>query len=152
MMRRAFTMLEVMMVIVILGILAALVVPRFGGVTDEARASALEGALGGVRSSVASFRTRAVIAGTGPFPTIDELTTRGTVVQNDFPFNPYNGQNTVQAVSAGAAAARSVAGTAGWNYYVDNAADPPAAVFYANSDDTTTVGDGVGGFRSANEL
>jgi len=152
MMRRAFTLLEVMMVVVILGILAALVVPRFGGVTDEAKASALEAALGGVRSSIASFRTRAVIEGTGPFPTLAELTTRGTVVQGDFPINPYNGESSVQSVSPTAAAARTVSGSGGWNYYVDNAGDPPAAVFYANSADTTTIGDGAGGYRDANDL
>ena len=52
------------------------------------------------------------------------------------------------------AEARSVvnAGAAGWNYYVDNDADPPVAVFYANSAEETTVPDGAGGFLAANEL
>ena len=35
--RRAFTLLEVLMVIVILGILAAIIVPQFGGTHDRAR-------------------------------------------------------------------------------------------------------------------
>jgi hypothetical protein len=42
--------------------------------------------------------------------------------------------------------------TYGWNYYVDNTATPPTAVFYANSEDITTASDGAGGFATANEL
>ncbi|MBL8760320.1 MAG: prepilin-type N-terminal cleavage/methylation domain-containing protein [Phycisphaerae bacterium] len=152
--RRAFTFLEVMVVVVIVGILAAIVIPRFGGVTDDAKSSALQGALGGVRSSIASFRAKAVIAGTTTFPTAAQLATVGTVVQNEIPKNPYSGLATLQEVSAAAAAARTVSDPTqyGWNYWVDNAATPPQCVFYANSDSATTVSDGEGGYKGANEL
>jgi len=150
----AFTLLEVMIVVVVLGVLAAVVIPRFGGITNEARSSALQGSLGGVRSSIASFRTRAVIDGSDPFPTLAQLTTPGDVLSGEIPVNPYNGLSNVQAVSAGAGASRTVSGTSsyGWNYYVDNSTSPPAAVFYANTDDQTSVGDGSGGLKTANEL
>lgn len=151
---RAFTLLEVMVVIIVIGILAAIVVPRFGGVTEDAKSSALQGALGGVRSSIASFRAKAVISGTTTFPTYDELMKAGIVVQQEIPKNPYSNLSTVREVSGADAAARVVDGSEkfGWNYWVDNASTPPQCIFYANSKDATTVSDGSGGFKSANDL
>jgi prepilin-type N-terminal cleavage/methylation domain-containing protein len=151
---RGFTFIEVMVVVVVIGILAAIVVPKFGGVTDDAKASAVQGTVGGVRSSIAAFRAKAVLAGTSPYPTLVELTTLGTVTQQAIPVNPYNSKSTVQQVSASQANSRTVVNPTqfGWNYYVDNSATPPASVFYANSSDTTTVSNGSGGFRRASEL
>jgi prepilin-type N-terminal cleavage/methylation domain-containing protein len=152
--RLGFTFLEVMVVVVVIGILAAIVVPNFNGVTDDAKASAVQGTVGGVRSSIAAFRAKAVLAGTSPYPTLAELTTLGTVTQQAIPVNPYNSNSTVQQVSASQASSRTVVNPTqfGWNYYVDNSATPPASVFYANSSDTTTVSNGSGGFRLASEL
>lgn len=148
----AFSLLEVMVVVLVLGILAAVVVPRFDNVTNDARTSALQGALGGVRSGLASHRTRAVIAGDPAFPTLGELTTPGTVVEGTFPANPFNELSTVQAVSQGDAESRVVRNESsyGWNYFVDNEASPPVAIFYANSSDATTGSDG--GADTANEM
>lgn len=152
--RRAFTMVEVVVVVVIIGVLAALVVPRFGGVTEDAKTAALQGALGGVRASLAGFRTSALLAGNPPYPTLQQLTTAGLVSQNTIPENPFNKLATVQAVSANEAANRVVKNTSqyGWNYYVDNAATPPAAIFYANTPDDTTITTSGGATRKANEL
>ena len=152
--RRAFTLVEILVVVTILGILAAVIVPRFSGVTDEARSSATEGAVGGVRASIASYRTRAVISGSDPYPVLKELVTSGMVIQGEMPINPFNQRSNVQSVSAEQAKARSVVSpdTVGWNYFVDNNANPPTAVFYANSSDATTIPDGAGGTKTANQL
>lgn len=152
--RSAFTFLEVMAVVVVLGILAAIVVPRMSGVSDDARASALKSSLAGVRAGIAAFRSRAILAGSSPYPTLAQLTTVGAVIQQPMPENPFNGLSTAQAVTRAQADARAVVGpsTYGWNYCVDNAADPPVAIFYANSDVLTTVATPSGGFRKASEL
>lgn len=135
--RRAFTFLEVMVVVVMIGILAAIVVPQFSGVTADAKASALKASVAGWRSGISAYRTRQLLAGNAPYPTLTELTTAGTVLSATMPQNPYNGLANVQSVSASQANARTVSNEAtyGWNYYVDNSVSPPAAIFYANSDD-----------------
>lgn len=136
--RRAFTLLEVMIVVVILGILAAIVVPQFSSATDDAKASALRSGLAGVRASIAGYRANAILAGTDPYPTLAQLTAEGTVLQGGLPENPYNKRTGVQSVSRAQADARTVVNepTVGWNYFVDNASNPPLAIFYANSDDS----------------
>ncbi len=150
---RAFSLLEVTIVVIILGILAAIVVPKFASASTSAQTASVQSTVGGVRASIAAFRTRAVIAGEDPFPTLAELTTIGTVLQDEIPANPFTGVSGVQAVSQAQAASRSVVGaTAGWNYYVDNDASPPVAVFYANSDDESTQTDSDGDALTANEL
>lgn len=151
--RRGFSLLEVMIVVIILGILAAIVVPKFASASQGAQTASVQSTVGGVRASIAAFRTRAVIAGDDPFPTLAELTTIGTVLQNEIPVNPFTGLAGVQSVSQGQASSRSVVGTtAGWNYFVDNSATPPVAIFYANSDDESTQNDASGDPLGANEL
>lgn len=150
--RRAFSLLEVMIVVIVIGVLAAMVVPRFAGVNDEARAAAAVGALSSIRAAVAAYRTEALLLSRGPYPALSDLTTPGRVLQQELPANPFNGLRTAQAVTANQAAARTVTGTFGWNYFVDNTATPPRALIYLNSGDTTTVPDGSGGLRKANEL
>ena len=151
---RAFTFIEVAVVIIIIGILAAMVIPRFGNVTDEARTASLQGTLGSVRSAIAGFRTARILAGGSPYPTLVELTTNGTVLEQEIPANPFTGVRGVQSVSAAQAAARAVASPTqyGWNYYVDNSATPPAAVFYPNCTTETTVTNAAGAASGANTL
>ncbi len=152
--RHAFTFIEVAVVIIIIGILAAMVVPKFTSVTDDAKAASVQGTLGGVRAAISGFRTSALLSGKSPFPTLKELNTLGTVVQQPVPANPFTNQSAVQAVSAAAAASRTMSNEAafGWNYYVDNTTTPPTAIFYANSTTVTTVKDAAGINLTANKL
>jgi general secretion pathway protein G len=150
--RRAFTFLEVMVVVVIVGILAAIVVPQFGSAQEEAKASALRSSIGSWRAAIGAYRTRSALSATNAFPTLATLTTAGSVLSGDMPMNPYNGLANVQTVTQAQANARTVVNetTVGWNYYVDNTASPPVAIFYANSDDSVESSDGVS--RTANQL
>ncbi len=52
---KGFTLIELIMVIVILGILAAVAIPRFQDLAGDANASAEQGVVGGVRAGIATL-------------------------------------------------------------------------------------------------
>ena len=136
MMRRGFTLIELIAVVVILAILAGVALPRYFDYAAQAKSASTKGTLGGCRAGIANFLANEVIGGNpADYPTLVELQTLGTVMQEAIPDNPYNNDNTIAAATAVQAAARTiVVGGAGWAYYVDNALTPSAYTFYANTD------------------
>ncbi len=155
--RRGFTLVELIAVIVVLAILSGIAVPKYIDYSARAKSAALQGALGGIRTGIAQYFADQSVSGTAAYPTLAQLTTVGTVMQEQIPANPYNGLSNVTTATAAQAAAgtRAVttgAGASGWRYYVDNSLSTPAAVFYANSNDQTRVTDSNGAFITANRL
>ncbi len=65
--RRGFTLIELLLVMVILAILAAVVVPKFTGRTEQARETAAKTDLANLKTSLGAFEID-----TGRFPTTDE--------------------------------------------------------------------------------
>ncbi|MGE5296375.1 MAG: prepilin-type N-terminal cleavage/methylation domain-containing protein [Solirubrobacterales bacterium] len=144
--RRGFTLVELMIIVALLGILAAIVIPEFGSNTSEAKTSALCSDLATIRKQIELYRYNhqeqlpAAVGETG-----DDFTRRLTTKTDGagnagaefgpyfqrMPVNPFNNLATVRVGDAAAGA-----NTHGWRF------DPVSGQFLAD-DSTDTDADGV---------
>jgi len=94
--RKAFTLVEILIVVVILGILAAIVVPQFSNASTQAKESALQQDLYRMRSQIELYRNEH----SGDTPVLADFIDQMTLASNDvgdtaprntpgYPFGPY---------------------------------------------------------------
>jgi MSHA pilin protein MshA len=111
-----FTLIELVIIIVVLGILAAVAIPKYQDITNEAKAAACKGALGSLRSGVSIYyATQIVKTGTPTWPPIDSLRTVGTVIIQSLPANPYQ-LNAPDSIVTGVTKGTVVGTRGGWAY------------------------------------
>ncbi len=140
---RAFTLVEILIVVVILGIIGAIVIPKFSNASATARASMLADDLRTIRTQIVVFKGQHVGVSPG-YPECDtsqapteaafieymtrasnaagEIADPGTpgyrygIYLRSIPVNPVNDKNTVQIIADGAAFPTEGDDSHGWVY------------------------------------
>lgn len=124
--RRGFSLVELIAVIAVMAILAAVAIPKFFNYTDKAKEASVKATLATTRTAIANFYADKAASGTAAYPTLEELRTLGTVLNEGMPANPFNKSGTI-ANAVFDVNSPPTAGKAGWNY------DPATGRFWANT-------------------
>jgi MSHA pilin protein MshA len=111
-MKKGFTLIELIMVMVILGVLAAIAIPKFVDLTGQAKQAATKGGLGAIRSALAIQYAKSATAGSAAFPS--SITT-DYFADARLPKNELNGYTATTATTAVPSGTASSA-SAGWWY------------------------------------
>ena len=140
--RNAFTLIEVLIVVIIMAVLAATIIPQFSSSTKDAKESSLKFNLHTIRSQIEMYKahhtnneptsTNFVAQMTGKTDIDGTLNAAngdyGPYIQGEIPENPFNGHNGVVAVATpGTAPTAIIAGDHGWQY------DESTGDFYPNN-------------------
>lgn len=138
--RSGFTLVEILIVVVILGILAAIVVPQFTNATQDAQAGNLKAQIKSLSNQIELFKARST---DGQYPAL-VASTDGPTAWNVMliggtssylkaaPKNPFNGK---QGVVLGAAGNANV----GWHY--EQASGTLGASYFDEANDALTPSD-----------
>lgn len=112
--RRGFTLVELTVVILIIGVIATIAAPKFFDSLDDAKDNAAVSSLATVRNTIQLYK-----ANNGAYPGTDEPTFKAaldTLLQNGFPDCPVGANDdTVEVVTAGTAPL-AVTGAKSWIY------------------------------------
>ena len=119
---RAFTLIEILVVVVILGILAAIVFAQVSGATDSAKSSSIKSQLQTVRGQLELYYTQHA----GSYPTLAQLNANWTVmtgktdiagnVSTSGAYGPYLQQPPRNPIQDSASLAAAPAAGVGWVY------------------------------------
>ena len=143
--RSGFTLVEILIVVIILGILAAIVIPQFTNASTDARKASMLSQLQTLRSQIQLFKLQhndilPDLAGAGQWNQLTQKTNLAAAVDTTATglFGPYmeseprNPLNTNKFVAAGPGA------TVGWTYSTSGA---QAGVIYATNQTPTIMFD-----------
>jgi len=116
--QRGFTLIEIVIIIVVLGILAAVAIPKYQDITGEAKEAACRASLGALRSGITiHYANTAVTTGAATWPSLAQLETYGVVMAQGIPPNPYQTEaNNQDSIVTGVTKGTIVGTRGGWAY------------------------------------
>jgi len=125
--KHGFTLVEILIVVVILGILAAIVIPQFTSASESAKSSSLVSQLQTIRSQLELYQ----VQHNGDYPTLLQMWTNlttetevsgvaGNASGNEF--GPYLQQDPVNPFEDSASVAAAAVAGVGWIYDETNGA------------------------------
>ena len=95
--RKGFTLIELVMIIVILGILAAVAIPKYIDLQSSAKTSAEKGVVGGVRAGITTYYSNQCNSGTCAWPATLDSADTGVCSTSNICFGTVLGQGAVTA-------------------------------------------------------
>jgi MSHA pilin protein MshA len=116
--QRGFTLIEVVIVIVVLGVLSSVAVPKFQDLALQAKENACRASLSTMRQSIVLWQANNIIkTGTKSYPARDSVATVGVVLAQAIPVNPFQSRtNAPDSIVTGVTKGVVVGTRGGWAY------------------------------------
>ena len=128
---KGFTLIELVVVMIILGILAVVAIPRFIDLTGQAKAEATKAALGAVRSTLSIVYGESAANANPSFPA---SLTADDFANKQLPINKCNGQNGIDStIASGSEPAGTATSATNGFWYVATGANAGRVGAYANA-------------------
>lgn len=111
-----FTLIEIIVIITVLGIIAAVSIPRYADVAGESKKAACRRSLNELRSAISIYYSeKAAVTGYPVWPELDTLSEFGAVLASDIPPNPFQ-PNAPDSIVEGFVPGVIVGDRGGWAY------------------------------------
>ncbi len=111
-----FTLIEIVIIIVVLGILSTFAIAKYQDFALDAKRSACRAALGGLRGGLSTWQSQNIVKrASAAFPPIDTLRTIGRVMEQRIPPNPFQ-TNAPDSIVTGVTKGVVVGTRGGWAY------------------------------------
>ena len=151
--RRGFTLIEILIVVIILGILAAIVIPQFAGATTDTKRANVQATASNLRTAVTLYRaqhnetllppnnnfwaalTTQTDATGAPYTASSTTGPFGPYMQS-IPVNAMN--NSTVVIDAAVPAGGTTTGPCGWEYDYNNGAGS-GAIYGTGTDGVTVI-------------
>jgi prepilin-type N-terminal cleavage/methylation domain-containing protein len=116
--QKGFTLIELVIIIVVLGILAAVAIPKYQDITAQAKEASCRASLGALRSGITIwYANKAVTTGTAAWPSLTSLATVDSVMAQSLPRNPYQlSASAPDSIVTGVTKGTIVGVRGGWAY------------------------------------